>query len=183
MKKLIVLDRDGVINADSDDYIKSPDEFIPIEGSLKAIADLNKAGYIVLVASNQSGIARGFYDLATLDAMHDKLNRLLAEQQGKINKIYFCPHGPDENCNCRKPKTGMLEQIAKDYDVDTAEVIMIGDSLKDLEAAHAMGMKSMLVRTGKGLQTETQLSAHSNLNSTPVFNNLAEAVARILEEN
>jgi D-glycero-D-manno-heptose 1,7-bisphosphate phosphatase len=180
MKKLIVLDRDGVINEDSDDYIKSPDEYIPIKGSLKAIADLNEAGYTVVVASNQSGIARGLFSMETLEAMHDKLNTLLAEQQGKIDKIYFCPHSPDENCDCRKPKPGMLHKIIKDYDVTPSDVTMIGDSMKDIEAASLVGMEPLLVCTGKGMKTKSQLVSNDKFKSIPIFADLAEAVAWIV---
>ena len=183
MKKLIVLDRDGVINEDSDDYIKSPDEYVPIVGSLKAIADLNEAGYTVVVASNQSGISRGLFSMATLEAMHEKLNTLLAEQQGKIDKIYFCPHSPDGNCDCRKPKPGMLHEIIKDYDVTPSEVFLIGDSMKDIVAAHSAGMVPLLVCTGKGTKTKKQLANYEKLKSTPIFVNLAEAASWILERN
>jgi D-glycero-D-manno-heptose 1,7-bisphosphate phosphatase len=137
MQSLIILDRDGVINEDSDEYIKSPDEFIPIAGSLEAIAKLNRAGYTIVVATNQSGIARGYFDEPTLHAMHDKLRTLLAAEGGRIDRIYYCPHGPDNHCDCRKPKPGLLQQILKDYPVDPADAIAIGDSLRDLQAAQA----------------------------------------------
>ena len=182
MQSLIILDRDGVINEDSDEYIKSPDEFIPIAGSLGAIAKLNRAGYTIVVATNQSGIARGYFDEATLHAMHEKLRALLAVEGGRIDRIYYCPHGPDNHCDCRKPKPGLLQQILKDYPVDPADAIAIGDSLRDLQAAQAVGISSLLVRTGKGKKTEIQLKQDSTLAATPVFENLSQAVDALLKK-
>jgi D-glycero-D-manno-heptose 1,7-bisphosphate phosphatase len=183
--KLIILDRDGVINHDSDNYIKSPEEFIPIAGSVEAIARLTQAGYTVVVATNQSGIARGYFDIATLDAMHDKLRRMLADHQSRIDGIYYCPHGPDDNCDCRKPQPGLLRQILDDYQVPAGEVgkvIAIGDSLRDLQAAQQLGIRSMLVRTGKGTKTEAQLDTEKQLAETPVYEDLAAAVDALLEQ-
>ena len=180
IKKFIILDRDGVINEDSDEYIKSPEEFIPIPGSLAAIAKLNQAGYVVVVATNQSGIARGYYDEATLQAMHEKLRQLLTKEGGNIDRIYFCPHGPDDDCTCRKPKPGMLRKILTDYNMDPVNVVAVGDSLRDLQAAQAVGIKSILVRTGKGKKTEAQLGSEISLVNTPIFDNLADAVAELL---
>ena len=186
MTKLIVLDRDGVINEDSDEYIKSPEEYIPVPGSLEAIAQLNKAGYTVVVASNQSGLARGYFSEQTLREMHDKLNRLLSEKGGKIDKIYFCPHAPDDNCDCRKPKPGLLQQILKDYPVNPGEVILIGDSLKDLQVARAVNMIPVLVRTGKGLKTEANLQKDiqvaEQFADVKIFDNLQQAVDDILSD-
>ena len=180
--KLIILDRDGVINQDSDAFIKSPDEFIPIPGSLEAIARLNQAGYTIVVATNQSGIARGMYDESMLEKMHDKLHGLLEPIGGKIERIYFCPHGPTDDCDCRKPKPGMLRQILKDYPVtDAGDVIAIGDSLRDLQAAQQVGVKSIAVRTGKGQKTVQQLPDHDELKDTPVYADLDEAVTVILK--
>jgi len=176
----IILDRDGVINEDSDEYIKSPDEFIPIIGSLAAIAKLNQAGFTVVVATNQSGIARGYFDEATLQAMHGKLHTLLAAEDGNIDRIYYCPHGPDDDCDCRKPRPGMLNQILADYNLDPVNVVAVGDSLRDLQAAQAVGVKSILVRTGKGKKTESQLPSVELLSGTPVFDNLADAVEDLL---
>ncbi|HEY5604859.1 MAG TPA: D-glycero-beta-D-manno-heptose 1,7-bisphosphate 7-phosphatase [Gammaproteobacteria bacterium] len=180
---LIILDRDGVINEDSDEYIKSTEEFIPIAGSLAAIAKLNRAGYTVVVATNQSGIARGYFNEATLRAMHDKLRTLLAAHGGRINNIYYCPHGPDDNCNCRKPKPGLLQQILRDYPVNPSGVVSIGDSLRDLQAAQAVGVSNMLVRTGKGKKTAAQLAKHSTLAAVPVFENLSQAVDALLAKH
>lgn len=184
--KLIILDRDGVINRDSDHYIKSPEEFVPIAGSLEAIARLTQAGYTVVVATNQSGIARGYFDTATLDAMHDKLRRLLADHQSRVNGIYYCPHGPDDNCDCRKPQPGLLRQILDDYQVpagDIGEVIAIGDSLRDLQAAQQLGIRSILVRTGKGQKTEASLESEKTLAGTPVYDDLAAAVEALLKQH
>ena len=180
-QKLIILDRDGVINEDSDAYIKSPEEFIPIPGSLASIAQLNQAGFTVVVATNQSGIARGYFDLATLRAIHNKLTRLLAKQGAHIDEIFYCPHGPDDNCDCRKPKTGMLKEIVSKYGMYAETVISIGDSLRDLQAATALGIKSILVRTGKGRKTESDLPNHPALAAIPVFDNLSAAVSDILK--
>lgn len=177
--KLIILDRDGVINQDSDDYIKSVDEFIPLPGSIEAIARLNQAGYRVTVATNQSGIARGYYDIATLNAMHEKLRRLLSSHGGVIDMIAFCPHGPDDNCNCRKPKAGMYRDIAKRFEISLQGVPVIGDSLRDLTAANEVGARPILVRTGKGERT---LEKGEGLEGVEVYDNLADAVSALLEE-
>ncbi|AZS52088.1 D-glycero-beta-D-manno-heptose 1,7-bisphosphate 7-phosphatase [Entomomonas moraniae] len=151
--KLIILDRDGVINHDSDDYIKSVDEWMPIEGSIEAIARLNKAGWTIAVATNQSGIARGYYDLNMLDAMHDKLRQLVASEGGQIGLIAYCPHGPDDGCDCRKPNTGLLKQIADYYQVSLTGKWFVGDSATDLALAERMACQPVLVKTGKGLRT------------------------------
>jgi len=180
-QQLIILDRDGVINEDSDAYIKSPEEFIPLPGSLASIAQLNQAGFTVVIATNQSGIARGYFDVATLQAIHDKLTRLLAKQGGHVDGIFYCPHGPDDNCDCRKPNTGMLKQILSKYSVNVETVISVGDSLRDLQAATALGIKSILVRTGKGKKTESELSSHPALAAIPVFDSLSDAVSDLLK--
>lgn len=177
--KLIILDRDGVINQDSDNYIKSVDEFIPLPGSIEAIARLNQAGYRVTVATNQSGIARGYYDIATLNAMHEKLRRLLSSHGAVIDMIAFCPHGPDDNCNCRKPKAGMYRDIAKRFEISLQGVPVIGDSLRDLTAANEVGARPILVRTGKGERT---LEKGEGLEGVEIYDNLAAAVSALLEE-
>jgi len=177
--KLVILDRDGVINQDSDDYIKSPQEFVPIAGSLEAIARLKQAGYLVVVATNQSGIGRGLFDLETLDAMHDKLRKMLAEVGGSIDGVFFCPHAPNEGCECRKPRPGLLLQISKQFDMPLADVPAIGDSLRDLESAQAVGARPILVRTGKGERT---LAKGEGLDGVPVYHNLCEAVDALLKE-
>ncbi|CAP41109.1 D-glycero-beta-D-manno-heptose 1,7-bisphosphate 7-phosphatase [Bordetella petrii] len=151
--KLIVLDRDGVINQDSDAFVKSPDEWIALPGSLAAIARLSQAGYTVVVASNQSGVARGLFDMATLNAIHAKLHRELAQAGGAVDAIFLCPHGPDDGCACRKPLPGMYHDIARRYDIDLAGVPAVGDSLRDLQAAAAVGCTPWLVLTGNGGKT------------------------------
>ncbi len=176
--KLIILDRDGVINQDSDNFIKSVDEFIPLPGSIEAIARLNQMGYRVAIATNQSGIARGYYDLDTLNAMHDKLRSELATHGGCIDMIAFCPHGPDDNCECRKPKPGMYNDIARRFDVPLSGVPVIGDSLRDLQAAQAVGARPILVRTGKGERT---IAKAEGLDGIPIYNDLAAAVSSLLE--
>jgi len=151
--KLVILDRDGVINYDSDHYIKSPDEWRPIPGSLEAIARLNQAGYRVVVASNQAGIGRGLFDMATLTAIHDKMHRAIAQAGGRIDAIFYCPHARDSNCACRKPRPGLFEDIARRFNTDLAGVPAVGDSLRDLQAAVQVGARPMLVMTGKGERT------------------------------
>ena len=151
--KLVVLDRDGVINADSDAYIKSPDEWKPIPGSLEAIARLTQAGFRVVVATNQSGLGRGLFDMATLNAMHDKMHKAVNKLGGRIDAVFFCPHKQDAGCNCRKPQPGMLEEIAERYKLALSDVTVIGDSLRDLQAASTVGARPILVLTGKGEKT------------------------------
>jgi D-glycero-D-manno-heptose 1,7-bisphosphate phosphatase len=147
--KLVILDRDGTINEDRDDFVKSPDEWVPIPGALEAIARLNQAGWHTVVATNQSGLGRGLFDMATLNAMHAKMNALLAAQGGRIDAVFFCPHAPAESCRCRKPLPGLYEQIGERYGVDLAEVPVVGDALRDLQAGSAAGCPTHLVRTGK----------------------------------
>ena len=170
---LVILDRDGVINEDSEGYIKSPDEFVPIPGSLSAIARLNHAGYRVVVVSNQSGIARGLFSVETLHRIHDKLHRLLASVGGKVDAIVYCPHGPEENCSCRKPAPGMLRDVAARLGVSLAGVPAVGDAARDLEAARAVGAEPVLVRTGKGERT---LAALGEAPAVPVYADLASFV-------
>nr|WP_298136284.1 D-glycero-beta-D-manno-heptose 1,7-bisphosphate 7-phosphatase [uncultured Pseudomonas sp.] len=174
--KLLILDRDGVVNYDSDAYIKSLDEWIPIPGSIEAIARLSKAGWTVAVATNQSGLARGYYDLPTLEAMHAKLRELVAEQGGEVGLIVHCPHGPDDGCACRKPKPGMLEQIAAHYRVALHGVWFVGDSSGDLAAARAVDCQPVLVKTGKGERTLAKALPAGTL----VFDDLAAVAAQLL---
>ena len=175
--KLVILDRDGVINHDSEQFIKSPEEWKPIPGSLAAIARLNQAGYRVVVASNQSGIGRGLLDTDTLMAIHDKMHKALALVGGRIDAIFFCPHTNADNCECRKPKPGLLKEIAARLNADLAGVPAIGDSLRDLQSALAVGAQPMLVLTGKGRKTQDDPDLPPG---TPVFADLAAAVAHIL---
>ncbi len=177
---LVILDRDGVINEDSKDYVKSADEWIPLPGSLEAIAHLNALGFTVAVASNQSGLARGYFDRQTLRSMHRKFRRLLGAVDGHVDRIEVCPHGPDDDCSCRKPKPGLIRRLIRRFDAEPDDVIVIGDSLRDLEAAAAAGARAVLVRTGNGRETEKQLSG--SLAGTPVYDDLAQA-ARALSEN
>lgn len=151
--KLVVLDRDGVINADSEQYIRSPEEWTPIAGSLEAIARFTQAGYRVVIATNQSGVGRGLFDMATLNAMHDKMHKAVNHLGGRIDAVFFCPHAQDAGCTCRKPKPGMLLEIAERFNVALDGVPAIGDSLRDLQAASAAGARPILVLTGKGEQT------------------------------
>lgn len=175
--KLIILDRDGVINEDSDAYIKSPEEWVPIPGSLEAIARLNRAGWTVAVATNQSGVGRGLYDLATLERIHARMNAALAAAGGHVDALYYCPHTPEDHCACRKPLPGLLESIARHYGVSLAGVPAIGDSLRDLQAAAAVGARPILVRTGKGERTLTNPELASDIT---IYPDLAAAVAALL---
>ncbi|WP_172148077.1 D-glycero-beta-D-manno-heptose 1,7-bisphosphate 7-phosphatase [Pseudomonas tumuqii] len=174
--KLLILDRDGVINHDSDAYIKNLDEWIPLPGAVEAIARLSRAGWTVAVATNQSGLARGYYDQAALDAMHAHLRQLVAEQGGELGLIVHCPHGPDDGCDCRKPKPGMLRQIAAHYGVSLAGVWFVGDSSGDLKAALAVGCQPVLVKTGKGLLTLAQPLPAGTL----VFDDLAAVASQLI---
>ncbi len=153
-RKLVILDRDGVVNEDSDAYIKSVSEWLPIAGSLTAICRLKHAGYQVAVATNQSGIARGYFSLSELEAMHKKMSALLADQGCQLDALAFCPHGPDDGCDCRKPRPGLLRRIADELQANLAEAVVVGDSRRDLDAAVAVGARPVLVRTGKGRHTE-----------------------------
>ncbi len=151
--KLAILDRDGVINEDSDAFIKTPDEWKPVEGSLDAIARLSRAGWRVVVATNQSGLARGLFSMDTLNAIHTRMRRELAQAGGQLDAIFVCPHGPEDGCRCRKPAPGLFDDIARRYETSLRGVPAVGDSLRDLEAATAVGCSPWLVRTGKGLRT------------------------------
>lgn len=178
--KLVILDRDGVINEDSDNFIKSVDEWIPIPGSLESIAQLKQAGYTVAIATNQSGVARGLYSLDELHAMHQKLAKLLDRYGVAVDAIEFCPHLAADNCQCRKPLPGMYQSIALQFKSDLTGVPVIGDSLRDLQAAAAVGASPLLVRTGKGLRT---LEAGGLPPDTQVFDNLAEAVDFLISKD
>ena len=178
--KLVILDRDGVINQDSANFIKNPNEWIALPGSLEAIALLNQSGFRVAIATNQSGIARGLFDMAILNAINDKMYRALAQIGGRIDAMFYCPHAADDNCSCRKPKTGMVEDIARRFSVDLSEVFAVGDSLRDLQAFHDAGCKPILVRSGKGEETLTQGNLPPN---TLIFADLNEAVQHIIAED
>ena len=148
--KLIILDRDGTINEDSDEFVKTPEEWQPLPGALEAIARLNHAGWHVVVASNQSGLGRGLFEVSSLNAIHTKMSKLLAAAGGRIDAVFYCPHAPDENCPCRKPNPGLLEQIGERYGLDLRGVPMVGDSARDVLAGVAAGCEPHLVLTGKG---------------------------------
>lgn len=169
--KLVILDRDGVINQDSDDYVKSLEEWLPYSSAVDAIARLSRAGWTVAVATNQSGIARGYYDEATLATMHARLEALVEARGGEIRRIVHCPHGPDDGCDCRKPLPGLLEWIRQDLGMASLQgAWMVGDSLRDLQAGEAVGCHSVLVRTGKGERT---LARGKGLERARVFTDLA----------
>lgn len=183
--KLVILDRDGVINQDSANFIKNPNEWIPIPGSLDAIALLNQSGFRVAIATNQSGISRGLFDMATLNSIHEKMNRELATVGGRIDAIFYCPHAADERCLCRKPHTGMIEEIGMRFSMELKDVPAVGDALRDLQAFAEAGCQPILVRTGKGeatLVASTQNADKALPANTWVCADLAEAVQRIIAE-
>ncbi|MCY4177213.1 MAG: D-glycero-beta-D-manno-heptose 1,7-bisphosphate 7-phosphatase [Endozoicomonadaceae bacterium] len=171
--RLVILDRDGVINEDSDYYIKSADEWRPIPGSIQAVARLTCAGFTVAVATNQSGIGRGLFDLNALDEMHHKLTTLVNAAGGEIAKIAYCPHHPDDRCDCRKPATGLVKQIEKELLISAKHAWLVGDSLKDIQLAQSCECKPVLVLTGKGKKTFLQLKENKSLQETLVFPDLA----------
>ena len=177
--KLIILDLDGVINHDSDSFIKSPDEWIPLPGSLEAIARLNQAGYRVAVATNQSGVGRGFFSMATLNAIHQKMHTSAQQVGADIDAVFFCPHTQVDNCDCRKPKSGMLVEIAKRFEINLKQesVIVVGDSLRDLQAGFVLGCVPYLVLTGKGQDTVNKGGLPPG---TKIYADLAEVVDALL---
>ena len=175
--KLVILDRDGVINHDSDQFIKSPEEWKPIPGSLEAIARLSQADYRVVVATNQSGVGRGLFDMAMLNAIHDRMTKAVSLAGGRIDAIFFCPHAAEANCDCRKPKSGMIEEIAARYNMSLEGVPAIGDSLRDLEATARLGAQPILVLTGKGEKTRAKGGLPPG---TLIYPDLAAAVATLV---
>ena len=179
--RLVILDRDGVINEDSDAFVKSADEWRPLPGSIDAIARLSQAGFTVAVATNQSGIARGLFGRDDLSAMHEKLETLVEDAGGRVDRIVFCPHGPDDGCDCRKPKPGLYVELGEHYGLSLDGVPAIGDSRRDLEAAAAVGARPILVRTGKGAKTEAELDGP--LASVVVFDNLAAAADHLIAQS
>lgn len=178
--KLVILDRDGVINQDSANFIKNPNEWIAIPGSLEAIALLNQSGYRVAIATNQSGVSRGLFDMATLNSIHDKMHRELASVGGRIDAVFYCPHSADDNCDCRKPKTGMIKEIAKRFSVELNQVFAVGDALRDIQAFANSGCKTILVRTGKGEETLAGGNLPANI---VICADLQEAVQHIISAN
>jgi D-glycero-D-manno-heptose 1,7-bisphosphate phosphatase len=177
--KLIILDRDGVINIESEKFIKSPEEWLPIPGSLEAIAQLNQAGFTVAVATNQSGIGRGLFTEQTLQQIHAKMQKSLEKIHGHIDTIFYCPHLPTDDCECRKPKTGLFQQIAAHYNIALTKIPAVGDSLRDLQAAQAVGCQAILVRTGNG---EKVLQQENLLTNVIVYKNLAEVAVDLSKE-
>ncbi|BAW79521.1 histidinol-phosphate phosphatase [Candidatus Nitrosoglobus terrae] len=175
--RLVILDRDGVINEDSDDYIKSPDEWVPITGSLEAIVRLNQGGYRVIVITNQSGIARGFLDVPMLSRIHHKMHQQLAQMGGNIEAILFCPHLPEDNCSCRKPCPGLFQELSKRLHIPLSDIPAVGDSLRDLQAAEAAGAIPLLVRTGKGKITEKAANLPVGIK---IYDDLASVVTTLL---
>ena len=177
---LVILDRDGVINRDSPEFVKSTDEWVPLPGSIDAIAELHRAGFTIAVASNQSGLARGLFDRRALGAMHRKLRRLVAKAGGRVDRIVVCPHGPDDGCDCRKPNPGLLLRLGRFYDTPLAGVPVVGDSLRDLEAARLAGARPILVRTGNGRRTEASLTPA--FSSVEVYDDLADVATALISE-
>lgn len=178
-RKLVVLDRDGVINVDSDAFIKTPDEWIALPGSFEAIARLNHAGYRVVVATNQSGIGRGLFDMAALNAMHLKMHRAAAAVGARIDAVFFCPHTAEDHCDCRKPKPGMMQMIAERFEIDPDHTPAVGDSLRDLQAGFISGCVPYLVLTGKGEKTYATGGLPPG---TQVFPDLAAMVTAFLKQ-
>ena len=170
VNKLVILDRDGVINHDSDDYIKSPEEWVPIPGSLEAIARLHREGYKVVVATNQSGVARGLFDMDTLGRIHACLLEAVRAKGGEIDAIFFCPHKPEDNCGCRKPQPGLFQEIAERLKMNLNGIYAVGDSERDVVAARLVAARPVLVRTGKGRRTLKKSKALADI---PVFEDLA----------
>jgi len=176
--KLVILDRDGVINHDSDAYIKTPEEWKPLPGSLDAIARLTQAGRHVVVATNQAGIGRGLFEMAALNAIHDKMHRAVGQAGGRIDAVFFCPHAPESDCHCRKPRPGLLEEIGRRYNTGLKGVPSIGDTQRDLDAAATVGALPMLVLTGNGEATRKENRLPPG---TQVYADLAEAVSAIVK--
>ena len=176
--KLVILDRDGVINYESDAYIKTPAEWRPLPGSLEAIARLTQTGHQVVVATNQSGVGRGLFEMATLNAIHDKMHRAVGQAGGRIDAVFFCPHAPEANCGCRKPRAGLYEDIGRRFNTSLKDVPCVGDSQHDLEAASAAGGQPVLVLSGNGEATRRLGKMPAG---TQVYNNLAEAVKSLVK--
>jgi D-glycero-D-manno-heptose 1,7-bisphosphate phosphatase len=182
LSTVIVLDRDGVINADSADFIKTPDEWHALPGSLAAIGRLKEAGFRVAIATNQSGVARGLFSIDTLWVIHQKMLAEILAAGGYVTRIFFCLHGPEDGCACRKPKPGLLLQVAEYFACGLDHMVMIGDAERDLQAAMAVGARAILVRTGKGSATEQLLAGNDAFAGIEVYDDLAAAVAALIAE-
>ncbi|MBC7436111.1 MAG: D-glycero-beta-D-manno-heptose 1,7-bisphosphate 7-phosphatase [Bdellovibrionales bacterium] len=181
--KLVILDRDGTINEDSDEFVKSPEEWTPLPGALDAIARLNHAGWHVVIASNQSGLGRGLFDVASLNAIHAKMHKALAAAGGRVDAVFYCPHVPEDGCRCRKPLPGLFEQIGERYGIDLKGVPAVGDSTRDLQAAGAVGCDTHLVLTGKGVQYRGQGVPPDCPPATHVHEDLAAFASMLLSRD
>lgn len=181
--KLVILDRDGVVNLERSDFVKSADEWVAIDGSIEAIAHLHQAGFTVVIATNQSGLARAKFDLDDLEAMHAKFTELVEDAGGELGAIFYCPHGPDDNCYCRKPKAGLVEAIEAEFNASAEGMPFVGDSLRDLQAGLVKGCQPMLVKTGNGEKTLTEIAQCDDFKGieVPVFDNLAAAADHIIK--
>ncbi len=174
---LVVLDRDGVINRESAEFIKTADEWLPLGGSLEAIAALSQAGFTVVVATNQSGVGRGLISAAALRDINCRMQQGIERAGGKLAGIFVCPHRPEDDCSCRKPKPGLLRQIEAEFGCSLKDRPVIGDSARDIEAARAIGARAILVRTGNGIETERRIrDAHS----VEVYDDLAAAAGSLI---
>ena len=181
--KLVILDRDGTINIDSDEFVKSPEEWMPLPGALDAIAKLNHAGWHVVIASNQSGLGRGLFDVASLNAIHSKMHKALAAAGGRVDAVFYCPHVPEDGCRCRKPLPGLFEQIGERYGIDLKGVPAVGDSLRDLQAGAAVGCDAHLVLTGKSAQYRGQAVPPGCPPGTQVHEDLAAFASLLLSRD
>jgi len=152
--KLIILGRDGILNEYRDDHVKAPVEWVPVPGALEAVSRLNHAGWHAVVATNQAGIGRGMIDMASVNLIHAHMNKLMQAQGARLDAVFFCPHTPEEQCECRKPLPGMMVEIGERYGIDLAQVPVAADTLRDLQAAHAAGCEPHLVRTGRAAQLD-----------------------------
>jgi len=181
-QKLLILDRDGVINVESSEFVKTPEEWVPIKGSLEAIGRLSQAGYDIVIITNQSGIGRGYFSADTLAKIHARMIDYVQQHGGKIQSILFCPHAPDDGCNCRKPKHGMYQELAERLNISFGDVYSVGDSVRDLLAAQAAGAKPALVKTGNGKKSikEIENAPELGLTSAPVFDNLSNFADALL---
>lgn len=179
----IILDRDGVINRDSENFIKNADEWIPIEGSIEAIGQLSRAGFRIVVITNQSGVGRGLFDLNALNAMHKKMHSLVQQAGGKLEGVFYCPHAPDDNCACRKPEIALFNQVEEKFATSLTGAYAVGDSRRDLEAAIKKQCKPVLVLTGKGKKTQTQLNSLDQHQRITIFSNLHEFAENLLSSN
>ena len=181
--RLVILGRDGILNIYREDHVKSPDEWEPIPNALEAVARLNHAGWHTVVATNQSGIGRGMIDMASINTVHQRMMQRLAEAGGRLDAVFFCPHTPEDDCDCRKPRPGLMKQIAQRYGIELRTVPMVADTLRDLQAAHAAGCEPHLVRTGRAaaLTDKQVVEIVQQVPMTEVHDSLGEFVDFLLE--